>query len=359
MPGEPPPRSPSFIQRLVGQRPAPAPTAPPITPSDQPAAPEPEPVIEVVEVVTPEPEQPPAVLPGQPLSRQPTAVHPAPPKKRIAQPTPPPGEPDYKPGDLICGNCGAGNDPQRRFCRRCGTSLVEAIVARRPPWYRRIFRRRDRALAAGERPKHMGRKEKRRGRSMLRQIFRVRKLAFTLVAIAALAGGAGYALLPDVRSQVDNAIADVRCMVMPPNPLPAIFPITTVGASVGQNTATRVADNNTATYWVVDPEGNQTITFTFEQEFELGGLIFHTSSEAGAGFLLHQRPRSVQITFPETGAQPITLELTDSDEPLINQVSAGGVTVIQMRILSAYPAGEDGANSIAIREIEFRNRSCR
>ena len=44
------------------------------------------------------------------------------------------------PGDLICGQCGEGNDPVRHFCRRCGNSLDEAIAVRLP-WYRRFFHR--------------------------------------------------------------------------------------------------------------------------------------------------------------------------------------------------------------------------
>jgi hypothetical protein len=43
-----------------------------------------------------------------------------------------------RPGDLICGSCGAGNDPTRKFCKQCGTTLVEAAVAVRPSWWKRF-----------------------------------------------------------------------------------------------------------------------------------------------------------------------------------------------------------------------------
>jgi hypothetical protein len=38
-----------------------------------------------------------------------------------------------QPGDLICANCGEPNDPSRKFCRRCGSSLATASTASAPP----------------------------------------------------------------------------------------------------------------------------------------------------------------------------------------------------------------------------------
>src|SRR5437879_13130416 len=60
-------------------------------------------------------------------------------------------------GDLICGQCGEGNDPVRHFCRRCGSSLDEAIAVRLP-WYRRFFNRLfgGRTREAGWLPRRVG-----------------------------------------------------------------------------------------------------------------------------------------------------------------------------------------------------------
>ena len=59
------------------------------------------------------------------------------------------------PGDLVCGQCGEGNDPNRRFCRRCGASCRRAAVFTLP-WYRRWWRRLTtrKTREAGDRPRN-------------------------------------------------------------------------------------------------------------------------------------------------------------------------------------------------------------
>lgn len=78
-------------------------------------------------------------------------------------------------GDLICGRCGAGNKPDRRFCRRCGQDLVEAEVTQLPWWRRTLVRVQRQRPNAGARPKQ------RRSRR------RIRSLAFGVVILAVIA----------------------------------------------------------------------------------------------------------------------------------------------------------------------------
>jgi hypothetical protein len=56
------------------------------------------------------------------------------------RPKPPPEERPPAPGELVCTRCGAGNDSQRRFCRRCGEALTTASGTRRASWWRRFWR---------------------------------------------------------------------------------------------------------------------------------------------------------------------------------------------------------------------------
>ncbi len=140
--------------------PGPPPTGPPPTGRPVPGSP---PVLDVRGTA----ERPgTAEQPGAPAAGlvvpldQPAAGHPGAqqPARARMQPKPraalPPPEP-LNPGDLVCGNCGAGNTPSRNFCRRCGDDLAAAEVAK-VPWWKRVFRRRAKATVAGTRPRGTG-----------------------------------------------------------------------------------------------------------------------------------------------------------------------------------------------------------
>lgn len=79
----------------------------------------------------------------QPQAIRPAPEHEPPPRKRPAPTV------DPEPGELICDQCGNGNRAEANFCRKCGSSLAHATVARRPPWWRRLFE--PRTYAPGER----------------------------------------------------------------------------------------------------------------------------------------------------------------------------------------------------------------
>ena len=89
----------------------------------------------------------------QPGSRQPAKAAPVSPVRQREQG--PPSAERPKPGETVCRSCGAGNAPTRRFCRRCGQSLVETSAPTPWPthWYQRLIRRNRRpAYLAGQRP---------------------------------------------------------------------------------------------------------------------------------------------------------------------------------------------------------------
>ena len=78
-------------------------------------------------------------------------VKPGAPAPRPRKASPPTREARPDPGDLICGECGWGNKPVRKFCRHCGHDLRDAEVAH-VAWWRRIFRKSP--TPAGTRPKY-------------------------------------------------------------------------------------------------------------------------------------------------------------------------------------------------------------
>ena len=73
----------------------------------------------------------------RPQAQTPTAQQPTK-AKRPPRPAPKQKAPDQsiKAGDLVCGQCGQGNDPGRKFCRKCGNSLAEAVPPVAPTWPR-------------------------------------------------------------------------------------------------------------------------------------------------------------------------------------------------------------------------------
>jgi ribosomal protein L40E len=72
----------------------------------------------------------------------PVAVQPAPPLERAKPRSPSAPVRRAEPGDIFCGQCGHFNDPERRFCRRCGSRLDNLAMTVRLPWWKRIFHRR-------------------------------------------------------------------------------------------------------------------------------------------------------------------------------------------------------------------------
>lgn len=97
----------------------------------EPAAerePSPAPPDEAATMVPPPAALPPAPPRAQPATSKPNSP-PASPRRRPAEDTP--GR-AAKPGDIICAACQGPNDPTRKFCRRCGSSLATAAPAK--PW---------------------------------------------------------------------------------------------------------------------------------------------------------------------------------------------------------------------------------
>ncbi|MGH8921155.1 MAG: hypothetical protein ACRD0H_22955, partial [Actinomycetes bacterium] len=105
-----------------------------------------------------------------------------------------------RPDDLICGDCGEGNPPTRRFCSRCGGSLQTATVVP-TPWWRRFLKRFDRtARPLGSRPSRL---RTRTARGVSTAIRRLLLIAVLLLAVLSIT-------VPSVRSLVLGGLAGIR-----------------------------------------------------------------------------------------------------------------------------------------------------
>jgi hypothetical protein len=297
--------------------------------------------------------------------RQPDAVKPGMARVRPQVPTTkqPPSR-QIRPGDLICGECGEGNDPARKFCRRCGTSLVEAVVV--PiPWYKRIFRRKP--AVAGTRPGkkgavQTGRRVRRGFRGAVSRVFAI----IGLLGLSALAIGYIGPWRDSVNDTINDAYKAVRRVIAPTyDPIATTDP--SVTSAMPGHEPQFVVDGITNTYWAADAAVEQaqhpqpieasegaTLVFTFAEAVDFDEIWFRIgASEKPEEYKLQPRPRAVHITL-HPGAIGHDLTLSDNGGDLQRKkLKARGVTQVEIQVTELFPALESGGKNVAIAEIEF------
>ena len=290
--------------------------------------------------------------PDEPLSRRPTAVAPTVTRPRPAARTMEPPT-RHRPGDLICGQCGEGNDPVRHFCRRCGTSLDEAIAVRLP-WHRRLFNRvfHPRTREAGWRPQRVGRP------NVLGMVFRLVRLAILALIVVGLLA---FLFVPPFHNLVvdraTSAFTAVRKIVHPN--YDAVHP---TGASASTSIAGHLPglaiDNATNTYWAAlarDKAPELTIKFGGPVDLAEIGFTSGASGTAPADQFVNQpRPKQVHLVFSDGSTTDIALK--DDSKAVFYPVNARQVTYVQIHVLSTYLPEGASPSSVAITEVEFKTK---
>jgi hypothetical protein len=339
----PPPPPPSFRFRAQRASQAPAAAVPPaasaaaLAASSQGTADADEPAAVKPGAAQPPARAPKAVAAEEPIARQPTLAPPPPRPAPQAHPSLV-EEPEIKPGDLICGVCGAGNTPDRRFCRRCGNSLAAATVAVavRRPWYRRIFGRgsKTQTMAAGDRPSSLGRKGRSAG-------WFVKRLIVVAIVVALIAPVVGYFAVPSFKEQINSLLGQSGASVI-----------------LLQHPSTNALDKDINTFWLADQaSGHTTVTVNFGQTTSLAGLIFH-SGAPGTDYTTYGRPLEVQLVFPGN-PNPVTMRLNDDPAPQkLCLPTVASARTFDIRIVSSFPPSGSNQNLVALREVEFIAGSC-
>ena len=293
----------------------------------------------------------------EPISRRPTSVAPAVARPRQAPRTMEPPTRRH-PGDLICGQCGEGNDPVRHFCRRCGNSLDEAIAVRLP-WYRRFLNRifGVRTREAGWRPQRVG------PPNVLGIVWRIIRLAVVAVVIVAVLA---FVLVPPFRegivSRVTSAVTTARRAIFPH--YDAVYP---TGVSASSSTAGHLpnlaTDKFIGTYWAARA-GDPTpfLKVTFSEKVDLAQIGFD-SGAAGTtpadDFLTQPRPHQVHLVFSNGTTKDLTLK---DEDPKVTKnaqfyaVDAKQVIFVEIHIMSVYAPAGASPSAVAIDEVEFRVR---
>lgn len=298
------------------------------------------------------PPQAPAAV--KPQVSQPEAVKPAAAKARPAPAEAPPPARTYAPGDLICGQCGEGNTPNRRFCRRCGTSLEAAVVAPTPKvsWWKRIFGRKKAVLAAGERPAqgHGSRTAPKPS-----AVGKVIKIIIALAVVAGIVAAAGP-YRKTVENKVKSVTSSIRKKVSPHYNL--VTPLNASStSSVPTHLAAQAIDGHTNTWWQAQASPklgvgvSMFILFSSTSQQPVNLDRVNVFSGIGATFVAEPRPKSVLISYSNGQSDTLTLK-NQPDAQLLTLEHGHGIRGVTITIESVYPSSS-GGTSVAISELEF------
>ncbi|WP_326948736.1 hypothetical protein OG439_08075 [Amycolatopsis sp. NBC_01307] len=283
----------------------------------------------------------------QPAEAQPGAIAPQEKVKQAAVITKTKPTRRLEPGDLICGECGEGNVRTRKFCSRCGTSLVTAEVAKKRWWHALRYRRSNRVLKAGQRPGRDGVKKK-RGLSLLGIV----KVVRVPVAIVMVLLGILYGLVMPFRQAVDSRVdaakqSFVGLFTAQYDPVRPVQVIAT--SEVAGHEGTDATDGFTNTYWaaastIPDP----TLEVTFDHPVDLAKAIVRNGSPDN--FQAQDRVRVLHVVYSTGKTEDITL--TDQpDEQNVSFKNGQGITQAEIHLQTPYRAIR--GTEVRLSEIEF------
>jgi ribosomal protein L40E len=275
-----------------------------------------------------------------PPARAPQAVAPAPEKPRQAPKVDTATGQRFKPGDLICGQCGAGNNPDRHFCQRCGASLSMAVAVK-TPWYRKLFPAR-RPVAAGDRSAVKVSTGPSPAAGLLRWV------AVGVVVLLLLA----YAVVPGVRTKVNDSVGSAYTAARRHfSPVyDAVRPVSaTASSEVATHPARLTIDLLKPTYWAANVAADKqpVLKLSFASPVDLDRILI--TSGAAQDYATLARPDSVKLVFSDKSTTTLTIQ--DDPNPQAFDISAKQVTYVEIQILSVYPSAQ--STDVAINEVEF------
>lgn len=258
-----------------------------------------------------------------------------------------------QPGDLICGKCGEGNPPTRKFCSRCGDELATAQVVRRRWWQKLMFWNRPRKpMAAGARPGQRG-SRKRVGT----RIFAVYQKVWRIAGVVLLLASLVYLFVPPARDYVNNAmgnpvtaVKDRVTRIVNPTYSPVRPEQVVASAEVPEHEAGKAFDQYNNTYWAApwDAQAHPRLTVEFGRPVTLSRLI--VTPGASDEFIASHRPMAVHLVYSNN--QSDTIRPQDGAEPQIFELAnAKDVTRVEISVIEIYQAAD--APNIALTELEF------
>ncbi|MFD5574648.1 NADase-type glycan-binding domain-containing protein [Streptomyces cadmiisoli] len=259
-----------------------------------------------------------------------------------------------RPGDLICGDCGQGNSPTRRFCARCGYELREAEVAR-IPWWRRLRRRRGpRVVALGTVDGQQSEAVPAPGGGFAAFWTQVKIVAGIVFGLSMML----YATWAPFRNTVDEQAAEVRATargLLESQYSPVRPAKVTAEHSVKGHGTKHLVDLNTATYWSAPYDARAqggpekvVVMVEFDRVVRLDQLI--VTAGAQDAFTEHGRPRQMMLTF--TNEKQMRLQLKDTAKPQkFSLDNATGIKTVRIEVTDVYASEKN--KDVSVAELEF------
>ncbi|WP_440901159.1 zinc ribbon domain-containing protein, partial [Actinosynnema sp.] len=246
-----------------------------------------------------------------------------------------------QPGDLICGRCGDSNPPTRNFCSTCGDSLAAATVTP-TTWWRKLFPRKDKTVAAGTRNRA------RRSGAVRKGLGRAVQL---VLLVAVLLFGALYWLVDPFRSTVNGtvtgAVEDVRG-VFDAKLEPVRPTAVSATAELPDHPAALVADNASNTHWAAPADPRPALVLDFGKQVDLAKAIVR--SGVGADFQSAHRPQRLHLVY-STG-RTHDVDLADTPDPQeVALANSEGAERVEVHVTGLHRSLS--GNDVAISEIEF------
>ncbi|MFQ3561111.1 discoidin domain-containing protein [Streptomyces gramineus] len=263
-----------------------------------------------------------------------------------------------RPGDLICGDCGQGNAPRRRFCARCGNGLEEAEVVRRRWWHRLRPRRGPRQIAlTADAPGQRSSSEQeidQPGERRRRWLLRTQIAGSGVIALSTL----GYATYPPLQNYVNHEVRAVRQQAegVLESHYDLVRPATvTASSSLDRHGPEQAADQFDNTYWAAEfadkgdaPPKPRSLTFHFDRLVTLNQVVI--TAGAVKGFTAHGRPSVITLSFSNGASKSLTLK--DSGSPQKFELDrAVGFKSVKMTVEEEF-AGTEHAD-VAVTEVKF------
>ena len=267
-------------------------------------------------------------------------------------------------GDLVCGQCGAGNPPTRKFCRSCGTVLAEAVTVRIGWWTRlkRRLRRTPRAFNAGDRRARSnsgGGGTRRRGQGARNAFFKVNTTLLRIGAALGVLALFGFGVepiraklhLPNVRQQAMDKVREVFTPVYDP-----VHGTVASGLAGAGHGADQMIDGGNNTWWTAPDGGRGLVTISFAKPVDLAQMLITSGVPGGqqdATFVSHPRPSELRVTVNGDTQSAHTLSLKDKETPQTLKLVAKRVQQLRIEVLQVYPASPASSAGVAITELEF------